>query len=88
MARKRLAPLGHEYVVYTSHPPWEPRCKVETLKIPHGQTFRDVKDQLPASVGKMQVVRAQSVASARAYAGMDVRCRMAFAGGRRRKNRR
>jgi hypothetical protein len=88
MARKRLAPLGFEYVVYTSKPPWHPGCKVETLRIPHGQTFRDVKDQLPASVGKMQVVRAQSVASARAYAGMDVRCRMAFAGAKRRRRRR
>ena len=87
MARKRLAPLGHEYVVYTSRPPWHPGCKVETLRIPRGQTFRDVKDRLPASVGKMQVVRAQSVEAARAYAGMDVRCRMTFAGGRRKKRR-
>lgn len=63
----------YEYIVYTSIPPYPSKgCKVHTMRIPRGKTYRDVRDFLPASVGRLAVVSAYSASTAREYA-RDVR---------------
>lgn len=63
----------YEFIVYTDRPPWS-GCRVRTMRIPRGKTFHDVRDQLPASVGKLAVVRAYSASTAREYARARVKC--------------
>jgi len=66
--------VPHEYVVYQDRPPYPltggRSCVVRTMRIPRGQTFHDVRDSLPASMGQMRVVRAYSASSAKSGSGI------------------
>ena len=88
MTRKNHRPA--EYVVYTDVPAY-PRtgCQIRVKKIPRGQTFNDVRDSLPPTVGRLAVVSATSAGTAKAGAGQrGVRCAPPFAGARRARKRR
>lgn len=70
--------IPYEYIVFEDRPPfvYGGGCRVRTIRIPRGKTFNDVRDRLPASMGRMAVVRAYSAGTAREYAATrrGVRC--------------
>ena len=83
----------YEYIVYQDRPPYPVTggryCTVKTLRIPRGQTFHDVRDNLPGSMGQMRVVRAYSASGAKSGSGItcsDVQ-RKGLVGARRGRRR-
>jgi hypothetical protein len=75
--------IPREYIVFTSAPAYPSfGCRLGTMRIPRGKSYREMLDYLPPTVGRgplgtraLVVVRAYRAADARARAReLGVRC--------------